>query len=135
MIEEFDEYVLNMPMMDGTADLSLNSVHGSIALDNVPTVSPAARRFADREGGEDAFDFEDADGSDEPASASGETHPFHCEGDVCLDSHSNSDIYHIELGNQSITEPRSLRIVLSNTNPIQVSVSFTRSVCAAVLTY
>lgn len=41
-----------------------------------------------------------------------------CTEDVCYDA--NSDIYHIEMGNQSITEPRVLHIIVANSNPLPV---------------
>ena len=46
---------------------------------------------------------------------------YNCNGYICLNSHSNSDIYHIDMGNQSIIEPKTIHIVVANANPYQVN--------------
>ena len=49
---------------------------------------------------------------------------YNCNGYICLNSHSNSDIYHIDMGNQSIIEPKTIHIVVANANPYQVNWHF-----------
>jgi hypothetical protein len=97
---------------------STDTVHAQ--LENVPTISPATRdRFARLDS-----DFDEANlsvKSDHPSTAG----LFSCEPDsICLDSMSNSDVYHVDMGNQSLTEPKTLRLVVANHNPIQVRTGF-----------
>lgn len=85
----------------------------ALGLDNVPTVSPPVR---------DRFTDLNADFPAKPDhSPTRLARLFNCAPDsICLDSMSNSDVYHIDLGNQSLTEPKTLRVVLANHNPIPV---------------
>jgi len=45
---------------------------------------------------------------------------WQCDSPLCQSV--NGDIFHVDLGNQSIQEPRLLRIVLVNANPFKVRV-------------
>ena len=47
----------------------------------------------------------------------------HWQCDSALCQSVNGDIFHVDLGNQSVQEPRLLRIVLINVNPYTVSVT------------
>lgn len=44
---------------------------------------------------------------------------WRCDSPLCQSV--NGDILHIDMGVQSILEPRQLRLVLVNTNPVPVS--------------
>ena len=77
--------------------------------------------------GEQYEDGEEAESPDYEQGQEQEQEVLSCEDEVCYSA--NSDIYHIEMGNQSIAEPRVLHIVVANTNPVQVFTNLFSSFC------
>jgi hypothetical protein len=122
MIEEFEPY--NLSQADNVISATTTTTTSSTTANKrgpseLPTVSPGQRRR------EKESDFGVTDTVVDPAATSDHSSAgaldLRCEGNVCQDSLRNDDVYHIELGNQSISEPKTLHIVLSNHNPVQVS--------------
>ena len=135
MIEEFEPYVLSLSTASSSKRASPTPSRSGGLLENNPTVSPAVHppeeenensswvkysttphEEKEKEEGEGAH----SSGAGAEKNKSNKS-PFSCHGAICRDSTSNSDVYHIDLGNQSLTEPKSAWLVLGNHNPLKVT--------------